>query len=671
MKISTRHSRPIIEILLFFIVAYVLYMPLAKQFGYYNDDWYSMYAARVAGPEIFREIYSIDRPARALVMIPLYRLFGQNPFGYSLSAYIFRVLGTASLLWLLRLLWSKKKNATLLIALLFLIYPGFLSQPNAIDFQSHLVGILLAFLSLGLTVSGLKADKFQWKILFWLGSVLTGWGYLGQMEYYIGFEAVRLAIIVLLVSRERKSIAGLISSVFKAWSPYSLVPLTYLGWRVLLFDNQRPTTDVELQFGKLLSAPLETIYTWLLNFIQSLLNVLALAWGTPLSELYFNLDLHSSLVGLVLAIGFTAGILILFLLIFEKDPGEAGSEAWRSEAFWLGLAWVVFGLLPVIFANRSVVFPNYSRYGIVSAVGAAIILVFILNEIKTLNTRWLVLGFLLFSASLTHYGNSVNHASFSNGLRTFWWQVSWRIPQLEEGTTLIVNYPVGGVRETSFVWGPANHIYYPTLLEGKGIRPGIYALMLNENTVASVISRQKSYTDRYNVVGTYPNYRNILIISQPTVKSCVHVIDGNQPEYSGYEQEGIVAIGPYSETEHILLEDQFQTPPDFLFGSEPDRGWCYYYQKASLMRQRGEWDAVVQIGEQAFSRGFMPADPIEWVPFLQAYAQLGDLDRLQEKSIYIRDASYILWQACDIFRSLLNTSSDIQTFVSEDLCAQQ
>jgi hypothetical protein len=133
-----RKQRGFIEVVLFFVVAAVLYLPFAKEFGYYNDDWYSMYSARVAGVEIFKTIYGFDRPARAFLMMPLYMLFKGVPFYYSLSAYVLRVLGALSFLWLLRLLWIDRKNESFLAALFFLIYPGFLNMPTAIDFQSHL-----------------------------------------------------------------------------------------------------------------------------------------------------------------------------------------------------------------------------------------------------------------------------------------------------------------------------------------------------------------------------------------------------------------------------------------------------------------------------------------------------------------------------------------------------
>ncbi|MEW6239286.1 MAG: hypothetical protein AB1564_00560 [Chloroflexota bacterium] len=664
-------ARMSIEIALFFLVAAFIYLPLADQFGYYNDDWYSMYAARVAGPQIFREVYSIDRPGRALVMIPLYILFGGDPFYYSLSAYFFRVVGALSLLWLLRLLWPAQRNATLLMAFLFLIYPGFLSQPNAIDFQSHLIGICLAFLSLGLTVQALTVGNIKTQALFWLGAALTGWGYLSQMEYYIGFEAVRLALVTLLSRRENSSWKKTVWPAVKLWLPYLVVPAVYLFWRIFLFENQRPTTDVDLQFGKLFEAPLETLYAWLMNFIQSMLNVLVLAWGVPLATLSFSLDLHSKLVSLVPAAVVLAISLLAFALLQRRQTETENAADWQREALWLGLAWTLFGLLPVIFANRAVIFPNYSRYGLVSSAGAVLALVSVLYQIAWSRLRTGLVALLLFSASVTHYANGVVHANFANDVRTFWWQVSWRIPQMTKGTTMVANYPRDGIRESSFIWGPANHVYYPELLDGRGVPTGVYALLLNETTVTKVLTRKRSFQDQYNVVATYPNYRNILILTQPSVASCVQVIDGKQPVYSSRELDAIRVIGPYSEAEQIVLDAPLHVPPEFLFGTEPEHDWCYYYEKAALARQRGEWEEIVHIGEQAQGQGYEAGDLIEWMPFLEAYAREGEVSRLSALAPVIASDAYVAHQACQLLRNIQGVSPLVTEVIQTEFCVEQ
>ncbi len=59
-------------VLLIFIVSAIAYLPLVKNLGYLNDDWYQMYDMQVKDPSFYHEIFAIDRPGRALAMIPLF-----------------------------------------------------------------------------------------------------------------------------------------------------------------------------------------------------------------------------------------------------------------------------------------------------------------------------------------------------------------------------------------------------------------------------------------------------------------------------------------------------------------------------------------------------------------------------------------------------------------------
>jgi hypothetical protein len=86
------------QVLVLVLVSAAVYLPLMNRIGYTHDDWYLMASARAEGPSVFWDIFSVDRPFRALVMIPAYSLFGANPFYYNLSAYIFRVAGALALL---------------------------------------------------------------------------------------------------------------------------------------------------------------------------------------------------------------------------------------------------------------------------------------------------------------------------------------------------------------------------------------------------------------------------------------------------------------------------------------------------------------------------------------------------------------------------------------------
>jgi hypothetical protein len=315
-----------------------------------------------------------------------------------------------------------------------------------------------------------------------------------------------------------------------------------------------------------------------------------------------------------------------------------------------------------------VVFPEYSRYGFVSAGGAIIFLVTLLSRISSKNIQLATLSLLLVSATVTHYANAVKFANLGDDIRMFWWQVSWRIPHLEPGTTLVAHYPNGGIRETSFVWGPANQIYYPEGLTKTPVQTGISSILLDQSTVIDILNHKQQYSDLYYLVETYPDPRHILVLTQPSPLSCLQVLDGAAPEYSSHEDAMFLSIGSYSETTSIRTEDEFRDVPEFLFGPEPAHGWCYYYQKATLARQRGDWDEVIKLGLEISRNGYRPDDLIEWMPFLQGYALSNNQEVLSRLASAIRSDKFVARQACEILNALPGLQPDIQSIIDSKYC---
>jgi hypothetical protein len=301
--------------------------------------------------------------------------------------------------------------------------------------------------------------------------------------------------------------------------------------------------------------------------------------------------------------------------------------------------------------DRTVDFKSFSRYTLISAVGASLLLPILISYVPRLWFRNILFGILIVCAVLTHYANGLVHARSTQLTRNFWQQVGWRIPQLEVGTTLVAHSPVVA-EEDYFTWGPANLIYYPESNNEKYVQPSIYAALLNSETVAKALAGEAREFSNRRSIRTYPNYRNILILSQPTLDSCVQVIDLNQVELSSAEDPRVTALAPYSETAHIMLDESFHIPPVIPFGIEPPHAWCYFYEKAAYARQLGNWTEVAHLYEEAHSQGLFAKDQIEWMPFLQAYAFLGDSSRLEEIASFMTADPTAMQQACHILKTM-------------------
>ena len=59
-----------------------------------------------------------------------------------------------------------------------------------------------------------------------------------------------------------------------------------------------------------------------------------------------------------------------------------------------------------------------------------------------------------------------------------------------------------------------------------------------------------------------------------------------------------------------------------IFGRELPHTWCYYFEKADLSSQFGDWQEVIRLYDPANSQGYAPKDGSEWTPFMRALPKL-------------------------------------------------
>ena len=652
---------------LLLVVSALVYLPKIANFGYYNDDWYLMYNAYTQGPSIYHEVFSSDRPMRAYVMITSYHLFGFEPLFYNLSALFFRFLSGVGLLWMLRLLWKKENRATLLIAVLFVIYPGFLSQFNGIDYQSQMISLASALLSIAFTLKFILNEKKSYKFLYLFLSFLFGWIYLGLVEYFIGFEVLRFGAIFVLVARKKeKIIEKAFLALTKGWV-FLLISFAFLFWRTFFFENERRATSISSQLGVLFASPIHTGLWWTVYLLEGALDVVFLAWAVPVYTLSFNLRLSDTLKGLGL-VGILVFIVLFALFKFvENDEKEWAGENWQKEVLWLGIVSSIGGILPIIMVNRHIDFFSYSRYTLGGSVGGVMVIIALFYFLNNEKTKAFLFGLMLFSASLTHYANATNLNLNTEATNNFWWQMSWRAPQIEEGTTMVVEYPNATLSEDYIIWGAANLLYYPEIAKEIPLTTPLSALLLTPNSIIDIQTKSGEANSGGRGYESLHNPRNILVASQATKNGCVRILGGEFPDISSYDSYRIQLVAPYSKIENILPNVESKIPPEIVFGAEPAHRWCYYYQKASLARQQGDWDMVISLQEKALEEGYYPADSIEWFPLLEAYARKGEKEKMRPYISILRSEPRLLQEACQILSQAAH-DEETQTYIEKKFC---
>jgi hypothetical protein len=148
--------------------------------------------------------------------------------------------------------------------------------------------------------------------------------------------------------------------------------------------------------------------------------------------------------------------------------------------------------------------------------------------------------------------------------------------------------------------------------------------------------------------------RVVVLYFQPP--ACLRVVDG-EVEQDNLFLPALIrqAAANLSSTRWITAQPARPArPPAFLYSDEPAHGWCYYFQKADLARQQGDWQQAAALGDEAFTLEDYPNDPAERMPFIEAYAHVGRWQDALEQTRLAADISPAmqpvlcrLWQRID------------------------
>ena len=645
-------------ILLIFLASAISYLPYVLSFNFRGDDWHYILDGYNAGPGVYHYMFAIDRPARGYIFEWLFRLFSINPLPYQLLAYAWRFLSGMAALYLFKLLWPKHTKAVVAAALLFTLYPGYLWWPNAVEYQPMMMSVFFQTLSIALTVQALVSHNLsQWKkILIISASILSGWIYISLVDYAIGMELLRLACIVMVVFREQKEKNLFYKSrkIFSNWIIYSLIPIGFLFWKLFLFNDIRPGTNITTQLGVLANSPIINGAWWMIKLFQSTINVVVMAWNYNFIGNFGSLHLSDLLKTLGFA-GLCALITFIYALMIKDDQDNSEQvshdSSWQIEAILLGIIGSVGGAVPTIMMNRVINFDNFSHYALPPSLAAA---TFVMGILFLLNSRSIkvgILALLVFVASFNHSILGLNTRIEETAINELWWQTSWRVPQMREGTSLLVNYKVRTSDIAINISFPAELIYFPTPITEVPIHYKLAEITDWDPEINNIITGGISVTRQYRAFVQTVNYDQVLVITQPQPGSCVHVLTKDWEQYSLADSSRFVEAGRYSDPQNILLDQPARVPPSIVFGPEPPHNWCYYYQKAEMALQQKDWTKIVQLQHEADKLDFRPGDPVEWMPFILADAYVGDEKNVRGLSTIIRGEPFLKQQVCHNFNN--------------------
>ena len=611
-----------VAILLILLTTVVTYGVSIPRLGYYHDDWFVLWSGQVRGAASIAPLFSTDRPYMGVIYSYVYRWLGDTIINWHLYALLWRFLGGLAFFWILRLIWPNQKYMTTLMTVLFIVYPGFLSQPNANTKQNHLYGFGTALLSIALMLEAMKTNKRGWKVLCSLFSYLLTANYLFIYEYMIGFEGTRLILLGYVLYQEGfKDIRSLAREIVKRAWPYWLVTAGFLYWRIFIFEGSRNATNVSGLAGSYLGNFRYMSIRLLIETAKDFLDTSLFAWFVEPYQL-FSLATYSDLGLAVLIAGIVVALVLLYMGLFKKWWGANYNEETprlMKDFIWMGALIILCAVAPVILSDRQVdLYDPYKSYGLHPIPGVVLLVVGILLMFQP-NFRRLIFIALIGISVSTQILNADYWVEYWKIQRDMWWQMTWRAPAIR-ADTLVMAYISGGYnpQQDYEVWGPLNLIYNPNPAKA----PAIQAEVLNSDTSYSILEMEVR-NNHVRDIKLHRDFNNVLLLSIPSSISCLHVIDGQFPVYSESESLLVEKVGAYSLVDRIIPTGTAPVPPHSIFGNEPAHDWCYYYQKASLARQSGNWEEVGKLYDEVRKLNLDTDDKSELIPFFEGLVNSG------------------------------------------------
>ena len=635
---------------------------LAPWLGFYWDDWAQVLTNRLYGASAYWPYFASDRPTSAWTHVLFAPLLGGRPLYWQFFTLFLRGLTVVGMWWTFSTLWPHARRPVLLAACLFAVYPSFTQQASAVSYHQHFTQYALFFISLGAMLQAQRQPRRYWAwTLLSLAALL---GHLSITEFFSGVELIRPLLIWFLLGADslpprRRALQALLHT-----SPYLLVNLAYIIWRLFLiqFPGGGDPHPPELAL-MLLAQPLSATRMLIRFAGTDMLYTLVTSWG-PLFDLRITdanqpVVLASWLLTLSLAVG-----LPLYLTRLDLPEDTGARRGWLKEALILGALVVLLGHAPIWATGGQMVGADdihTDRFSMVAMFGASLIGAAILEwGLKDWRRKTIMVGVIVGLAAGFHLRTANDYRWIWTQQLRFYWQLAWRAPAIEAPTALVAEYNILPQQEL-FSTSAALNLLYPQAPENnsRDLPLWMYRLLPRyDNGLPE--DESIAFHTRHRIMefsAATPN--SLLIQFDPGVASCLWVLkpeDHDHPGLSPIMKEALFIANPERILDRAPAEGY---PPSDLFGPEPERGWCYLFQKADLARQTGDWQTAAALGDEARQRGFTPYDspsntPYEWLPFIEGYARSGRWGRAFEVSAENgeHDPHYVpmlcsLWQRLD------------------------
>jgi hypothetical protein len=635
ITVLKKFSLPLWTVPLALLAAVALaYGLLAKEQGFYWDDWPFVWLSHFYGRAGFAEYFSTNRPLRTYFYATLFPLLGENALTWQLFAMLWRWLTGVTLWGVLRQVWPKRTVEITWLVLLFLVYPGFSQQFIAINYSNFFFLETLFFLSLWLMLrAARRGDHYR---LVTLAGVLLSAVHLFSLEYFALQDALRPVFLWIVLAEAYPDRRERLKRTLLQWLPYALVLGAYLYWRVFIFRFQTYQPELINEVGATSGGTLLSLPLTVLN------DLITVSLGAWLHAFQIPDPASFGTISTVVYVALVAISLVAFTVYLIRLVAESEDPPRLKQA----LAWVGLGLLSMLLAGGvywvtrlqiRLSFPN-DRFTLSFALGVSFLVVGLLMLVP--QRRWLtstLVGLLVAFAIGTQFQNANLYRRDWDAHKGFFWQMVWRAPELKPGT-LLLSYesPFTYFTDNSLT-APINWTYAP---ENTTDKMDVAYFFITVRLGHSLPALEKGLPIHQGFLGpTFDGSTSQMIVMHYAPPACLRMLnpayDVGVPLLPPLTKDAL----PLSNLDQIVTDPSTASvPPKKFFGPEPEHLWCYYFEKADLARQLGDWEEIVRLGDKAFKLGDYPNEASERVVFIEGYARVGrfaDALKLTRQSIKI------------------------------------
>ncbi len=644
-----KRLHPALALLVTAILAYGLMLP---SLGFYWDDLPMSWIRYQLGPEAMTRYFSSNRPVWGMLYQATTRVLPHIPIYWQVFALLLRAL-TGILVWaVVRRIWRNREAFALITAFFFLLYPGFNQQWGSYLYSHFFIVINFFLGSLYFNLRALDEPRRarSFTILALIFSALNLW----MMEYFFFLELVR-PFILFFALRSRNTQDAVRTSLTRSL-PYIVLWIAAVLSRMFIFNNQVYSTSL---LGDLRT----DFFPTLARLLQIILASFWTVSGSALGQI-FQLP-GPSVDGWRVTAMVAAVALLVFLLtqhaVRKTYTGKqvdtyTGNDATRNLHLLSRLSPIILSLLAFLAAGWPlwlIEFPPTlahptSRFTLPFMFGASLLWAGLLEFIPWPRWKYALAGLLiaLMAGRQSFWMNDYRREWESQ--KTLFWQMTWRAPGLEPNTTVLLNdraflspsatgvLPPEDLRVFNYyadnsLAAALNWIYAP---DNHTDRMDYLLLYPKSRIGGSLPSFEKDQPINYDfLAGTFEGSTTQVVAFYYAPPGCLRLLDPEIDALNRFipDETLMREAAALSSSAWILPEKTAALPT--VYGSEPSRGWCYYFEKADLARQQKDWEEVVRIGEIAFALDDHPNDPAERFVFIEAYAHVDDWARAQALSV--------------------------------------